>query len=91
MNLAEQIEVGMVQSRRIQLAQSRVINSCMHQFDQQPFGLHLTDRQSAKAKKLSDKQNGFRIPWLRIEAGGPHRQRTAGRFNPVVEAFAIGM
>ena len=53
-DVAQELEIGVVQSRCKQLSQRRFIRACMNQLDQQPLVLHLTHGQTAKTQQLAD-------------------------------------
>ncbi len=87
---AQQFQIHAVELRREELAQARVVDAGLNQFEQEPFVLLLSDCQTAVAEQIADEQDGLLIPWLGTKTGGPHRQRAAGFVHAVVHPFAIG-
>ena len=86
---AKQLEIGVVQQRREQFSQQRIVGAGLNQLEQQPLVLLLADRQTAVVQQIADQQHGLLIPRAGPKAGGPHRQRAARLFHAVVDAFAI--
>ena len=61
-DLAQQVEIGLVDQRVEQLAHFVVGDAGLHQFQQNPFVFLLADDQTAVAQQVADQQDGLLGP-----------------------------